>query len=72
MQPSTNFNRRDFLKSFFRGSALAGLAGAVLVPLARRNAPCQRADACAGCDEFPRCGLPPALERKHLEARATP
>jgi len=67
-----NPNRRDFLKTLLRVSALAGLAGAVIGPLTRNRGACAQANACAVCDQFSRCDLPQALEQKNRRGMNTP
>ena len=62
--PSTDFNRRDFLKISLRLGALVGLSTAVIVPLARKSRTCAQANDCSACDQFSRCDLPQAVECK--------
>ena len=69
---AVNQGRRDFLKTALRLGALAGLAAAVIVPLARKNRACAQANACGACDRFSRCDLPQALDYKRTAGSKTP
>ena len=64
--------RRDLLKALLRVGALAGLAGAAIALLMRRNATCPHSSACNACDRFSRCGLPQALEHRNRAGAGAP
>ena len=67
-------DRREFLRGFGRGAAIAALVGVSALALLRhwrrrREHTCISRGLCRGCSRLKRCGLPAALSAKQAGVR---